>query len=163
MAIQTFAHIESLPLRVIVNSTYNRCVENGIEFITNIRYSNFDFMSFPDVYSFFDNALENAVEACNLITDNQVKKFIILSITRKGEMLLVQIENSSGTKAKPSKYGFLSTKQNSKNHGYGTKNIYKVVNKYQAQLSYEIDDTYKMTCIFSNVKDLVNDNQVLLI
>lgn len=147
-SIQTFAYIESLPLRVIVDSTYNRCVDAGIEFTTNIRYSNFDFMSYPDIYSFFDNALENAVEACNSITDNQIKKYITLSITRKNEMLFVQISNSSGTSPEPSKYGFISTKQDPAHHGYGTKNIHKIASKYHAQLSYETGKDYKMTCFF---------------
>lgn len=151
--IQTFSYIKSLPLRVIVNSTYNKCIEDKIEFTTDIRYSNFDFMSYPDIYSFFDNALENALEACNLIVDSDVKKYILLSIYKKESLLFVQIENSCSIDAKPARCGFITSKSDSKNHGYGTKNIYKVANKYQANLSFESNGYYKMTCIFTNISN----------
>lgn len=150
--IHSFSYVESLPLRMILNSTYNRCMENGIDFITDIRYSNFDFMTYPDIYSFFDNALENAIEACVLIHNN-IKKYVSFSVTKKSHFLLVQIENPYEAKAKPAIQGFLTSKLDAKNHGYGTKNMYKVASKYQAHLFFETEGSYKMSCIFTNVAD----------
>lgn len=149
---QSFDYIESLPLRVIINTTYNKCIKFGIEFISDIRYSNFDFMTYPDIYSFFDNAFENALEACNAIKDAKVRKYISVTITSKGEMVYIQIGNSYPRESALPVSGSLSTKASNRNHGYGTKNILRVANKYNGVLSREINDEYKVTCIFTCIK-----------
>lgn len=149
-SIQSFEYIESLPLRVITNSTYNKCNRKGIDFLIDVRYSKFDFMSFPDIYSFFSNALDNAIEACDSMTDTSAKKYISLTIAHKNDMLLVQICNSYGIKPKRIENGFLSIKRHAGYHGFGTKNIWKIANKYQGRLTYDIGSDCKMTCLFTH-------------
>ena len=51
-------------LQLILNQTNELCIKYGIEFCADIRYGNFLFMTFPDVFSLFENALCNAVNAC---------------------------------------------------------------------------------------------------
>ena len=147
--IQSFDYIESLPLRVIINSTYNKCLKCGIKFLSDIRYSSFDFMSFPDIYSFFDNAFENAIEACNAIEDKSIQKFISITITCKSEMVYIQISNPHRGSILPSSYGLLSSKVHDDSHGFGTKNIWKIANKYNGVLSHDTTGDYKLTCIFT--------------
>ena len=56
-----FYFVESKALQLILNQTNELCIKYGIEFCADIRYGNFLFMTFPDVFSLFENALCNAV------------------------------------------------------------------------------------------------------
>lgn len=152
-AIRSFDEIKSLPFRVIISRTNNRCIELGIEFSLELKYTDIDFMSYPDIYAFFDNALENAIEACELIYDHSIKKTIRLVTLRKEDMLYVEISNSTESKPIIKDGRFLTSKGDGKPHGYGTKNIYKVARKYNASVDFSVgNNMYSLTCIFPITK-----------
>ena len=148
-AIRCFDEIKSLPLRVIISRANNRCMELGIEFDIELKYTNIDFMSYPDIYAFFDNALENAIEACENITDPEIKKNIHLLLLRKEDMLYVEISNSAQTAPSIVSGQFQTSKVGGRRHGYGTKNIFRIARKYNASIDFNMENNiYIITCIF---------------
>lgn len=148
-AIRCFDEIKSLPLRVIMSRAGSRCMELGIEFDIELKYTDIDFMSYPDIYAFFDNALENAVEACESIADPAVKKKINLLLLRKEDMLYVEISNSVQAAPNIKNGQFKTSKSGSGRHGYGTKNIYRVARKYNASIDFSMkNNIYGIICIF---------------
>lgn len=147
-AVRCLDEIRSLPLRVIISQTSNRCMELGIEFDMELKYTDIDFMSYPDIYAFFDNALENAVEACGRIEDPGLKKWIRLLLLRKDDMLYVEISNSNEN-APEIKNGRLRSSKPGDRHGHGTRKICRAAKKYGASISFDAGDhTFVLTCIF---------------
>ena len=69
-----FYFVESKALQLILNQTNELCIKYGIEFCADIRYGNFLFMTFPDVFSLFENALCNAVNACLQLGEEEKKR-----------------------------------------------------------------------------------------
>ena len=68
-------------------------------------------------------------------------------------MLYVEISNSTESKPIIKDGHFLTSKEDGKTHGYGTKNIYKVVRKYNASVNFNAENNmYSLTCIFPIAK-----------
>lgn len=88
-----FYFVESKALQLILNQTNELCIKYGIEFCADIRYGNFLFMTFPDVFSLFENALCNAVNACLQLGEEE-KKRIELRVFRQHEQIVVLLANT---------------------------------------------------------------------
>lgn len=127
--------IENPALRVILEKISFECENNGISFTTRIAYSDFGFMNFKDISAFFANALDNAVEACCEIK-NENEKFITLSIYYQNSIVVVEIKNSRINPIKENRSGILSTKNGSSHYGIGTKNMKRVVANYGGDLIF---------------------------
>jgi hypothetical protein len=133
-----YAEIRNEPLRALLLSTDATCEANGIVFRRRIEYSDFAFMSFPDLCILFSNAFDNAIQAC-LACGKGGKPYIDLKILRKDEMLFVQILNA---KRNPIEYRadeIISTKLQPENHGIGLKNMKRVVQKYGGDITVDHD------------------------
>lgn len=110
-----FYFVESKALQLILNQTNELCIKYGIEFCADIRYGNFLFMTFPDVFSLFENALCNAVNACLQLGEEE-KKRIELRVFRQHEQIVVLLANT---------YNKANTRSNTyalhphHEHGYG--------------------------------------------
>ena len=94
-------------------------------------------MKDSELCSFWGNLLDNAIEACNAI--EKEKKWIDIVIERQGNLLFVKIRNSMREFPVVKKGKFMSKKEQFKKHGYGLKNVERIVRKYQGELRYEIE------------------------
>ena len=116
----------------------------GIEFCADIRYGNFLFMTFPDVFSLFENALCNAVNACLQLGEEE-KKRIELRVFRQHEQIVVLLANT---------YNKANTRSNTyalhphHEHGYGIQNIKRVIRKYNGTYLVKKEDVYKLMISF---------------
>ena len=129
---EQYTEIQNESLRAIIINTAVACKEAGTEFRVQIEYSDFSFMSFSDISILFSNALDNAMEASN--------RFIELKILRKGEMIFVQVVNSKCNEIKMNNGKLISTKPDFENHGIGLKNMERVVNKYEGNITVDYDE-----------------------
>ncbi len=115
------------------------CKEKGIHFqeqVTNLSdsiVSNFDWVSL------LANLLDNAIEACEKVSSNKATgdKVIHLDIKRNRDYILISLDNSKCIDDKPIQSKFMTTKDKNQSHGYGTKIIGDIVEKYQGRIRYE--------------------------
>lgn len=125
-----FAFIPSPALRSILCQTQLCCDSAQIQFDTNILFSDFSFMAFPDIYTIFENPLENAVRACGEITDSSMTRRIALTISRKKNLIWVEIKNTKKNPVRVKHGSIQTTKPDESKHGLGIKNMKRVVKKY---------------------------------
>ena len=93
-----------------------------------------------DICTILVNLLDNAIEACEKI-DNSEDRYIKLSISSLGGMVVIKVENSC------SQFVFddgqivelKTTKNDSKSHGYGLKIVKAIANKYNGELEIRHD------------------------
>lgn len=136
--------MESKALQLILNQTNELCIKYGIEFCADIRYGNFLFMTFPDVFSLFENTLCNAVNACFQLGEEE-KKRIELRVFRQHEQIVVLLANT---------YNKANTRSNTyalhphHEHGYGIQNIKRVIRKYNGTYLVKKEDVYKLMISF---------------
>lgn len=82
-----------------------------------------------DWIGMFGNALDNAIEACEKVTEKAPK--INLLVQHSGNILQVRISNTAQEKPVLSEKRYLTTKQDAVNHGIGLKNIEAIVKRYK--------------------------------
>lgn len=77
---------------VIINDKYRQAVKSGTIFRVKFEYRNTDTISAFDMGIVLNNLLDNALEACEKL--EQTKRHISLTLKRKNNFLLVEVENS---------------------------------------------------------------------
>lgn len=90
-----------------------------------------------DTCSLLGNLLDNAIEACKRIEQND--KWISLQIEIQKNFLFIKISNSIDEMPVMKKGIPVSTKQNKKRHGYGLKSVERIVNKYNGVITFRIE------------------------
>lgn len=121
-------------VNVIVSRYLNLCQNSNIDFAIDIRDINFQFISDSDLTALLDNLLENAYEA----TKHASKKEITLLIDKRNESyMLIKLSNYSNNKPIIVDNYILSTKNNKKHHGIGTRSIAKIIKKYHGDIEYQ--------------------------
>ncbi len=116
------------------------CYRNGIVLTCVADGGLLDFMSAPDLYSLFGNALDNAIEAVTKIEDRE-KRIIGLRIHAVGELITVNLKNAFQGLVEFDENGFPKTTKEDKNyHGYGIKSIRYMVEKYDGSVAVQVED-----------------------
>lgn len=121
-------------LNTIIFRAKQQCKEYGTSFITDIRAGCTDFLSEYDITALFSNLLDNAVDATKHIPDS----YIELSVTPyNGKNIIIAMINScSNNPFSDNSRKLISTKKDTRRHGYGMKSIKRVVNKYGGDFRY---------------------------
>ena len=115
------------------------CVNNGIHINCVADKSPLDFMDVVDVYTFFGNALDNAIRAVKSI-DNEEERVIDIMICERQSCLMVQIINPLRGELRFEDGLPLTTKAKNGYHGYGMKSMRHTIQKYGGYLSAEVKD-----------------------
>lgn len=116
------------------------CYRKGIVLTCVADGGKLDFMSAPDLYSLFGNALDNAIEAVTKIDDVN-GRIIGLRIHSVGQLVTVNIKNSFQGEIDFDENGFPKTTKEDKNyHGYGLKSIRYVVEKYEGSVAVQVEE-----------------------
>ena len=109
-------------LDVILRDKYRKAKEKIIDFHTEI-----DFLDALDISTIFGNALDNAIEACEKVSEEE--RFITMKAREKNHFLVIHIENSAILEEEEKK----TTKEDTFLHGFGLKNIQRAAEKYGGQ------------------------------
>lgn len=106
------------------------------------------FMSDTDIYSLFGNAFDNAIESLCQV-ENPEKRIIGVHIFCKGNYLVVHIENYCSHPVVFENGLPLTTKENRSYHGYGTRSIRFLVEKYGGTVSMSAEnDIFQLNILF---------------
>ena len=89
-----------------------------------------------EIVSFMGNLLDNAIEACERMEGGE--RWILIQISRQKQILNIEISNSIGQAPKEKDGEFISSKENKKRHGYGSKSVRRIVERYDGEIFYQI-------------------------
>lgn len=132
-------------LDLLLNQKKNIAEYKKIDF--HIMTDLFKIFPFSDseLCSLFGNLLDNAIEACENIKDGD--KWIEVKVNRKNQLLFIEVLNSIDKDPVIKNGKLISSKCNNSMHGYGMKNIERIVEKYEGTISYQIEEKRFQMCI----------------
>ncbi len=122
---------------VIINRHASYCKMNGLKVEVEACCSRLEFMSDSDITSLLDNLFDNAIEAAMQSTN---KKIVFSMYVRNDTFVVVSLINSCDAAPNSSNGKLISSKKNLASHGYGTKSIRRVVNKYDGDFQWSYDE-----------------------
>ena len=122
-------------LDIILNEKQAKCNESNIKFSCDINFSKCSFIEMTDVCSIFSNILDNAVEACNKINNDE--KYIKIRGTVVKSYYVIRCENSKINKVKIKNYKIITSKKDKFIHGIGLKSVKSSLKKYDGELEME--------------------------
>lgn len=117
-------------LNCIINEKQKAAVSKGIDFYSEIEFADIQFINPMDVCTIFSNAIDNAIEACDKISDSELKIITVKSKKVKG-FLSITFENSYTETVILENQMIKTSKSDKQLHGFGLNNIRKVLEKYQ--------------------------------
>ncbi|MRZ81835.1 GHKL domain-containing protein [Paeniclostridium sordellii] len=122
-------------LDIILNEKKAKCNENNISFSCDINFSKCSFIEMTDVCSIFSNILDNAIEACNKINNDE--KYIKIRGTVVKSYYVIRCENSKINKVKIKNNKIITSKKDKFIHGIGLKSVKSSLKKYDGELEIE--------------------------
>ena len=137
-----FVRTSNYLLNALINVKLELCVAKDIKTCVTIEDVSFDFMQTEDMVTLFGNLFNNAIEAA----EQTEEKYLRFSMQRQGEYLSVFMENSAKVAVLSSNKKLTTTKADKKLHGFGIKNISKVVQRYNGIIEFYDDNKQKRFC-----------------
>lgn len=122
-------------LDIILNEKQAKCNENGISLYCDISFSKCNFIEMTDVCSIFSNILDNAIEACNKMNNDE--KYIKIRGTVVKSYYVIRCENSKINKIKIKNNKIITSKKDKFIHGIGLKSVKSSLKKYDGELEIE--------------------------
>ncbi len=138
--IKTFKYIYNtgnMILDIIINEKSEICLKKGIKFTCSINFSKVNFVKPIDVSSIFSNILDNAIEACDKILDENINKYIRIKGTITKSFFVLKCENSKLNQFTFNKNIMLTNKMDKFVHGIGIQSIKSSLQKYNGELLFE--------------------------
>lgn len=124
-------------LDILIEKKLEICKEKNISFHYNINFVKGKFLNLVDLGTIFGNIIDNAIEACDKVTDE--KKEIDLVVDEIEEFILIKISN-------PYKYinkrdnKILSLKKGKEPHGLGLLCLEDALERYNGSYTYTTND-----------------------
>lgn len=112
----------------VISEKYNISIDKNIDFKCNVKMLNGIKMDPFDLCVILGNALDNAIEACEKITDKSIKKYIHITSTFNKSFMVFEIKNSM--QGYIHKNHMSTDKEDGINHGLGLLNIQSIADKY---------------------------------
>ena len=122
-------------LDVLLTENSLRCMDEGIQISFTGNGEDLSFMSVPDVYTFFGNAVDNAIEAAGQVAEKE-KRLVDVSVERRGDMVNIRIVNYYAGEV-DMKNGIPGTSKTQEEgfHGFGIRSMQLIAEKYGGHLS----------------------------
>lgn len=120
-----FFHCSNKILSIILSQKISYAKSKGIKVNVSVEDVPMDFIRDFDITAIFANLWDNAIEACDKVSEG---KYIAMDISRHNDFLLINIENSFNGVIIKDKDVFTSTKPD--HDGVGLKSVKLVVEKY---------------------------------
>ena len=124
---------------VIMTEKGQLCQKHNIQLACIIDGSQLNAMEPRDVYSLLGNILDNAIEALQQMSEED-KRVINLSVTQEYGMVRIRAENYYAGQRSFQNDLPLTTKKDRFSHGYGTKSIRTIAEKYGGVAEFEAQD-----------------------
>lgn len=131
-------------LDVVLRASRMRCQKSGIQLTCLADGAALGFMDVRHLYSLFNNALDNAIEASEKLEDPE-KRTISVTVARRGSQLDIQVTNYfSGPLPPPGE----TAKSDCARHGFGTMSMRYVAGQYGGSLTVRTEgDIYCLSIV----------------
>lgn len=140
VSIQKIVFTENDVFNAITNSRLEICKRYGIKVIINIENDIVKCIEPEAIPVIIGNIFDNAIEAVR----NCEKKLIIFGVQRQGEYVSIYMENTYNSMF--SNINLETSKKNKNVHGYGLKNVEKVVEKHKGMLRIYQNNSNMFCC-----------------
>ena len=128
----------NITLDTILTEKTLECQAKNIPITCLIDGKDLSFMEDVDLYVLFANAFDNAIEASNKLPNE--KRGISLTSTKKGKMLFIALKNNCLDNIKFENGSPITTKEDKEHHGFGTRSIKRIVEKYNGNVIFDVDN-----------------------
>lgn len=149
-AVNTYEHIYhtgNAALDVVLAAKARLCSENDIQFDCMAEGALLSFWDEADVYTFFGNILDNAVEAVSHLSERQ-KRVISLHVERRRGFAVVREENYF-IGALAFENGLPRTTKRGGLHGYGLRSVRHTAERYGGALTCSAkEDRFLLKAVF---------------
>ncbi len=122
----------------IVNAKIALCDKLGIKVQTRIMNNVLSRLKNDEIAILFGNLFDNAIDA----SKNSAKKSIHLDVQKQGAYLSILMINSIDKSVLSYNEQLNTTKENKGYHGFGIKNIRRIVKSYRGIMNYYEEDGY---------------------
>lgn len=123
-------------LDVILTEKALACQRHHIPFTCVADGSSLAFMDDADIYSLFGNAIDNATEAQEEVAPNE--RAIALQVHRRGNLIGIEVSNAC---AKDQVDIQVTSKDDTLWHGWGTRSMREIVERYQGIMTTTLEDS----------------------
>lgn len=123
-------------LDIILTTKSLQCQKQGINLTCVAEGSELEFMHPMDISALFGNALDNAIESVLKIPDPD-KRLIHVSVVRQKTFLRIRIENCFEGELRFENGIPLTSKTDQGLHGYGTKSIRNITERYNGSMTID--------------------------
>ena len=120
-------------LDVVLTEKMDICLQRGITLTCNFGRTDFGFMEEIDLYTLFNNALTNAINAVSDLPDGTAR-FIILTASQESNMISIHMENPCSENI-CFVDGLPQTNGDPDWHGFGMKSMAHTAEKYSGAIS----------------------------
>ena len=127
-------HTGNEALDILLTERMAFCKKNNIILTLMADGGCLRFVELPDLYSLLGNALSNAIEATMRISEPE-KRVISVIIKESMGFASIHIENYFETIEKNDQGNLRTTKEDPRNHGFGVKSMFRIVERYNGTLS----------------------------
>lgn len=134
-------------LDIILSDKKSTCDNLGIQLFVDVNFKKCEFIDIADVCSIFSNMLDNAIEACDKISEDK-QKYIKLRGTIVNSLYFIKCENSKVNKISTNKTSIITDKCNKFLHGIGISSIKSSVEKYNGNVEIDYSEGEFIICIY---------------
>lgn len=135
-------------LDIILTEKSLLCNEKDIRLTCMVGECDLFFFKEGDLYSFFGNILDNAINAVSSM-ENKDKKCIGVNIHQIEKFIAIKVDNYFSGEIDLSDDGLPLTKKDKNYHGFGMQSIKMITEKYGGTLNVEIDgDVFILNIMF---------------
>lgn len=130
------------------------CLEHSISFSCLVQGELLNQMDTIDLTTLFGNAIDNAIEATETITDPD-KRLITLKVTSKAAFTIIRLDNYFEETLTLTDDTFPQTSKADKDsHGYGLKSMQYIVDQYNGTMTLTQEDNWvKLAILLPQTKD----------
>lgn len=140
---------------VIINYMLNRklyeCEKNGIRMNCLITGEITGILDI-DIYILLGNLIDNAIEAVEILEDKQISIVLYSDESTVG----IEVGNSIKNGIMDNNPNFVTTKEDSKKHGYGMKNVLDIVERYNGRLYKNVSNASYYLCRIILIKNTIH-------
>lgn len=123
------------------------CTEKEILFTCVADGRLLDFMDPVDLFVFFGNLMDNAIEAVQTLPVE--RRSIQLSVSQKAGMVIIREENPTDNQLQVEQGRAVTTKEDAANHGFGLRSMEMAAEKYDGSLTFKIENgVFMLSAVF---------------
>lgn len=127
-----YIHTDNEVFNAVVNNKLSVCERFKIKPVLRIMNNSMDSLAADEIGVLFGNLFDNAIEAVK----NSEEKSILLEVGRQGDYLSIFMSNSIAASVITENPALDTTKKEKQYHGYGTKNIRRIVESHNGIIEF---------------------------